>query len=71
MCGMGNLQFKKVNVTFERNDQFVIFKHVTAEECDVCGNQFFDEKTTDQLQSDVKIAWKQSAEVQIFELQTA
>lgn len=49
ICKHGQTSPATVTVTLERDQATVVFRHVPAQVCNTCGEQYVDEKTTTHL----------------------
>ena len=49
ICKKGETEFGKVTVTLDRNGATIVVKNVPAQVCQNCGEEYVDEKTTEQL----------------------
>ncbi len=49
ICKNGMINPGVVNVTLQRNESTIIFKHVPADVCDNCGEYYLAEDVTDHL----------------------
>lgn len=49
MC-KGNLEEKKVNYVVDLEDTIIIIKGVPAKVCTQCGEQYFDDETTENIE---------------------
>lgn len=66
ICKYGQTQPGLVTVTLQRDECTVIFKGVTAEVCDSCGEYYLSESVTEQVLQRAEIAVNNGAEVEIL-----
>ncbi len=71
ICKTGTTKHSKTNSLFERNGCFVIVKDIPAEVCSQCGEAYFDEATTRDIQNRVNEALKNGAELEVLSLKAA
>ncbi|NNM86112.1 MAG: type II toxin-antitoxin system MqsA family antitoxin [Phycisphaerales bacterium] len=65
ICKHGRTEPSEVTVTLERPGATVVFRHVPAEVCDSCGEQYVDEPTTSRLLKQANVAAKSGVELEI------
>ena len=70
-CKHGETKSGKVTVTLERDGSIVIFKQVSAQVCEVCGDYYLDSDTTDLLLKKGNEAIKNGSELEIIKLKAA
>lgn len=64
MC-KGQLQEKKVNYVVDLENTIIIIKGVPAKVCTQCGEQYFDDKTSENIEKIVEQLKELSTEVTI------
>ena len=65
MC-KGNLEKKKVNYVVDLEDTIIIIKGVPAKVCTQCGEQYFDDETSQNIESIVNKLKDLSTEITII-----
>ncbi len=65
VCKQGDMQPGTTTMTLERNDTTVVFKHVPAEVCEVCGEAYIDATTTKKLFTIVEEAARAGVQVDV------
>lgn len=68
MC-KGDLQEKKVNYMVDLEETIIIIKGVPAKVCIQCGEQFFDDETSENIEKIVEKLKQVSTEVTIVNYQ--
>lgn len=71
ICKKGETRSSTTTVTLERDESTLVFKHVPAEVCEVCGESYVDEGTTSELLEQVRSATDQGVEVDVRDWQRA
>lgn len=64
MCN-GDLEEKKVNYVVDLEDTIIIIKGVPAKVCSQCGEQYFDDKTSENIERIVNQLKQLATEVTI------
>ncbi len=61
----GNKNFKKVNVqyTYKRDDRFLIVDDVPSEQCEYCGEQYFEARALKQIEKEFDAIYFQGKKV--------
>lgn len=70
MC-KGNLEEKKVNYVVDLEDAIIIIKGVPAKVCNQCGEQYFDDETSQNIEKMVNQLKELSTEVTIVNYKVA
>ena len=65
ICKQGETQLGQTTITLERNATTIVFKNVPAEGCEICGEAYIDEATTDNLLRIFEKAVQEGVEVQV------
>lgn len=65
ICKHGQTAPANVTVTLEREGATVVFRHVPAQVCENCGEQYVDEKTTARLLAQAHEAVRAGVEVEV------
>lgn len=65
ICKQGETHPDTTTVTLEDDGSTMVFKHVPAEVCEVCGEAYVDEKTTAQLLDQMATARESGVEVDV------
>lgn len=71
ICKQGTTQPGQVTITLERGRTTLVFKGVTAQVCDNCGEAYVDEATTARLLETAENAVKAGVQVEIREFVAA
>ena len=66
ICKQGETRPGEVTVTLQRGESTIIFKSVSAEICENCGEYYLSEAVTSQLLTRAEEAVKSGAEVEIL-----
>jgi YgiT-type zinc finger domain-containing protein len=66
LCKHGQTKPGEVTVTLQRGDSLIIFKQVTAEVCENCGEYYLSEAVSEKLLQRAEEAVKNGAEVEIL-----
>ena len=61
----GKLEYKRVNYFVDLADTIIIIKEVPAKVCQQCGEQYFDNKTSENIEKIVDQLKKLSTEVTV------
>lgn len=67
MCEQGETRPGTATVTLERGEMVLVFRKVPARVCEVCGEEYVDEKTTAHLLSVAEEAGRSGVLVDIRE----
>ena len=51
-CGNKNFKNNKVQYIYKLNDNFLIMDDVPCEQCEFCGEQYFEEKVLRQIEDE-------------------
>jgi YgiT-type zinc finger domain-containing protein len=51
-CGNKNLNSKRVQYIYRRDGSYLIVNNVPCEECDYCGEQYFEAQTLKKIEAD-------------------
>lgn len=65
VCKQGDMQPGTTTMTLERDTTTVVFKHVPAEVCEVCGEAYIDAATTRKLLTIVEEAARAGVQVDV------
>jgi YgiT-type zinc finger domain-containing protein len=65
ICRTGETKSGTVSVTLERDDTTIVMKSVPAEVCETCGEQYVDEKTTQQLLAEAERAARSGVQLEV------
>jgi YgiT-type zinc finger domain-containing protein len=65
VCRKGETKSGTVSVTLERGDTTIVMKSVPAEVCETCGEQYVDEKTTQQLLAEAERAARSGVQLEV------
>ncbi|MBI4537405.1 MAG: type II toxin-antitoxin system MqsA family antitoxin [candidate division NC10 bacterium] len=71
ICKQGETQAGTATVTFERNGMTLVIRHVPANICSNCGEEYVDETTTAQLLEAAEKAIEVGGQLHIREFATA
>jgi len=71
ICKNGETRTSTTTVTLERDASTLVFKHVPADVCEVCGESYVDEATTSRLLEQFETAVDQGVEVDVRDWQRA
>jgi YgiT-type zinc finger domain-containing protein len=66
ICKYGKTQTSLVTVTLKQDEYIVIFKGISAEVCDNCGEYYLSDTVTEQVLKPAEIAVNNGAEVEIL-----
>ena len=67
ICKQGETRPGYVTVTLERGNTTVVFKHVSAQVCENCGEAYVDDAVTTRLLAEAEAAVKAGVQVEIRE----
>ena len=67
ICKHGETKNGSATVVLERNKTTLVFKHVPADICDCCGEEFINENISSELFSTAKQAVEIDAQVDVRE----
>ena len=67
VCNQGETREGTATVTLERGDVVLVFKKVPAEVCEVCGEEYIDERTTARLLAAAEEAVRAGVQVDVRE----
>lgn len=67
VCKQGEIQKGTATVTLEREDMILVFRRVPAEVCEVCGEEYVDERTTAHLLEAAEEAARAGVQVDVRE----
>jgi YgiT-type zinc finger domain-containing protein len=65
ICKHGETTAGEATITLERGGAAIVFRHVPAQICQTCGEQYVDQKTTAKLLSQADSALKSGVEVEV------
>ncbi|MGC9260787.1 MAG: type II toxin-antitoxin system MqsA family antitoxin [Phycisphaerae bacterium] len=65
ICKHGQTAPTTVTVTLERQGATVVFRNVPADVCEICGEQYVDQKTTARLLAQANTAAEVGVQVEI------
>ncbi|MCI0654834.1 MAG: type II toxin-antitoxin system MqsA family antitoxin [Methylococcaceae bacterium] len=65
ICKHGNTQPGTVSVTLERGATTIVFRHVPAEVCENCGEEFHSAKVTEALLKQAETAVAEGVEIDV------
>lgn len=51
-CGNKNFKTKKVQYIYRRHDKYLIVNNVPCEECEYCGEQYFQARSLKKIETD-------------------
>ena len=51
-CGNKNFRMKKVQYIYKHNDKYLIVNNVPCEECEHCGEQYFQAQSLKKIEAD-------------------
>lgn len=68
ICQKGETRPDSTTVTLEVDQSTVVFKHVPADVCEVCGEAYVDEQMTTHLLSEARRAADLGVEVDVRDL---
>ncbi len=71
ICKNGQTEHKATVVTLTRDNSVFVFKNVPADVCNNCGEQYFEEQTTQQLLLAVKDSISKGSILDIKEYKAA
>jgi YgiT-type zinc finger domain-containing protein len=71
ICKHGNTKPGFASITLERDDATLVFKHVPAEVCDNCGEEFVSEEVTGSLLERANRAASEGVRVDVREYRVA
>lgn len=71
ICKHGNTKPGYASITLERDDATLVFKHVPAEVCDNCGEEFVSEEVTESLLDRANLAASEGVRVDVREYRVA
>lgn len=54
LCPNEEMEFKKMDVHFWKDDKLIIIENVMGYECPTCGERVFDEETTAKILNTIK-----------------
>lgn len=67
ICKQGTTRAGTATITLERGEMVLVFKKVPAEVCEVCGEEYVDERTTARLLETAGEAARAGVQVDIRE----
>lgn len=67
ICNNGQFRPGTATLTLERGPLTIIVRHVPAQICDNCGEDYIDEATAEQALTQVEIAARQGVTVEVCE----
>ena len=67
VCRQGETRAGTATVALERGDVILVFKKVPAEVCEVCGEEYVDERTTARLLATAEEAVRAGVQVDVRE----
>jgi len=56
-CGNKNVSKKSVQYVYKRNDRFLIVDNVPCEQCEFCGEQYFEASVLKKIEADVEAVY--------------
>lgn len=61
----GNTNFKKINVeyTYKHNNKYLFINNVPCEQCEYCGEQYFEAKVLKQIENEFDNIYFQNKKV--------
>ena len=68
ICKQGETHEGMVTVPLQREESTIIFKNVTAQVCENCGEYYLSEETTNRLLAQAEQAVSRGTEVEIVRL---
>jgi len=71
ICKIGETRLGTATLTLERNGAAFVFRHVPAQICDNCGEQFVDETAATRLMESAKKGVASGVQVDVREYMTA
>lgn len=71
ICKHGSTRPGYASITLERDDATLVFKHVPAEVCDNCGEEFVSEEVTGSLLERASRAASEGVRVDVREYRVA
>jgi YgiT-type zinc finger domain-containing protein len=71
ICKQGTTVPGNVTVTMERGQLTVVFKNVPAQVCDVCGEEYLDDETSNHLLTLAEDAARAGVQVDVREYRPA
>lgn len=71
ICKHGSTRPGYASITLERDDATLVFKHVPAEICDNCGEEFISEEVTGSLLERASVAAAEGVRVDVREYRVA
>jgi YgiT-type zinc finger domain-containing protein len=71
ICKVGELAEGSATVTLERGDATLVFKHVPAQVCANCGEEYVDESVTRQVLSRAEASITEGVKLDVREYQAA
>lgn len=71
ICKHGSTRPGYASITLERDDATLVFKHVPAEVCDNCGEEFVSEEVTGSLLERASRAAAEGVRVDVREFRVA
>lgn len=51
-CGNKNFRTKKIQYIYKHNDKYLIVNNVPCEECEYCGEQYFQAQSLKKIETD-------------------
>lgn len=67
ICKQGTTRAGTATITLERGEMVLVFRKVPAEVCEVCGEEYVDERTTSRLLETAEEAVRAGVQVDIRE----
>ncbi len=71
ICKEGETRKGTATVTLERGEMVLVFRKVSAEVCEVCGEEYVDEQTTSRLLAAAEEAARSGVQVDVREYAVA
>lgn len=71
ICKHGETKSGHVTVTLERGRTTLVFKNVTAQVCENCGEAYLDEATTARLLKAAEVSVQAGVQVEVREFEAA
>lgn len=62
-CGNKNFTERQVQYTYQRDGQFLIVNEVPCEQCDYCGEQYFQANVLKQIEKEFEFIYRYGKKV--------